>query len=49
LWLQFDDATVKAKAKRAALELVSKCMIDRHEGGIQLLIKEMKSLADYVG
>lgn len=48
LWLQFEDAKVKAKAKRAALQLVSKCMIDRHEGGVKLLVQEMKSLADNV-
>lgn len=43
-WLQFNDSIIKANSKRAALELVNKCMIDRHEGGIKLLIKEMKAV-----
>lgn len=43
-WLQFDDADVKFKARKAALGIVSNCMIARHEGGMALLLSEMKNL-----
>jgi 5-methylthioribose kinase len=41
-WLQFDDAATKAAAQKAALQVVEKCMIARHTGGIELLFTEMK-------
>jgi 5-methylthioribose kinase len=44
-WLQFDDAATKASAKRAALQLVDRCMIARHEGGMDLLLREMKAVS----
>ncbi len=43
-WLQFEDAHVKLNAKKAALEIVSNCMIARHEGGMTLLLDEMKKV-----
>lgn len=43
-WLQFDDADVKFNARKAALVIVSNCMTGRHEGGIALLLSEMKKL-----
>mmetsp|Transcript_30933 Transcript_30933/g.72618 ORF Transcript_30933/g.72618 Transcript_30933/m.72618 type:complete len:427 (+) Transcript_30933:151-1431(+) len=43
-WLQFpDDAEKKAASKKAALKLVQNCMIDRHTGGMDLLLKELSS------
>lgn len=45
-WLQFEDQNTKASAKKAALRVVNKCMIARHEGGIDLLLKEMKAEAN---
>jgi len=44
LWLQFDDAQIKAKSRKAALTLVNNCMIPRHTGGISLLFQELKRL-----
>lgn len=44
-WLQFEDAGVKAAAKKAALQLVGACMVARHEGGIKLLFDQMKMVA----
>jgi 5-methylthioribose kinase len=44
-WLQFEDAETKAAAKKAALQLVDRCMIARHDGGMQLLLQEMKALS----
>lgn len=43
-WLQFEDADVKLKARKAALTVVDKCMIGRHQGGIQQLYDEMKAV-----
>jgi S-methyl-5-thioribose kinase len=44
-WLQFDDAATKAAAQKAALQVVDKCMIARHSGGIELLFTEMKAVS----
>jgi 5-methylthioribose kinase len=44
-WLQFDDAATKAAAQKAALQVVDKCMIERHSGGIELLFTEMKAVS----
>jgi 5-methylthioribose kinase len=44
-WLQFEDQQTKAAAKKAALQLVDKCMIARHEGGMALLLQEMKAVS----
>jgi hypothetical protein len=44
-WLQFEDAEIKEAAKKAALQVVEKCMIARHDGGIELLLKEMKAVS----
>lgn len=44
-WLQFDDEKKKADAKKAALQLVDRCMIARHTGGMELLLKETKVAA----
>ena len=48
-WLQFDDATVKAAAKKNALTLVQQCMVDRHAGGMDLLWTEMTKAIERVG
>lgn len=44
-WLQFEDADTKMAARKAALQVVDKCMIARHQGGIQLMFDEMKAAA----
>ena len=44
-WLQFEDETKKAAAKKAALQVVDKCMVARHTGGMELLLKEMKAVS----
>jgi 5-methylthioribose kinase len=44
-WLQFEDPVTKSAAKKAALQVVEKCMIGRHDGGIDLLLNEMKAVA----
>ena len=46
LWLQFDNAETKAASIKAALQLVDKCMIARHEGGIDLLFNELKKICN---
>lgn len=43
-WLQFEDKDVKFNAKKAALKIVSQCIIGRHEGGMKLLLDEMKKI-----
>lgn len=43
-WLQFEDPDTKIKARKAALQVVDRCMIARHEGGIQLMLDEMKKV-----
>ena len=43
-WLQFEDPDTKMGARKAALQVVDKCMIARHEGGMQLLLDEMKAV-----
>ena len=43
-WLQFEDASVKQNAKKAALKVVDSCMIARHTGGIELLFSELKAV-----
>ena len=47
-WLQFEDAAKKAAAKKSALELVQACMVERHQGGIALLWKELEKAAAVV-
>lgn len=37
LWLQFDDSDVKKEATKTALGIVGRCMMGRHQGGIQRL------------
>lgn len=44
-WLQFEDTDKKAKAKKAALQVVDKCMVARHTGGMELLLQEMKAVS----
>jgi 5-methylthioribose kinase len=44
-WLQFEDADTKAAAKKAALQVVDKCMIGRHKGGMELLFQETKAVS----
>lgn len=41
-WLQFDDPSIKSKAKIASLQFVSKCMVQRHTGGIALMFQQLK-------
>ena len=43
-WLQFDDATIKANSKQAALQLVDSCMIARHDGGMALMMEQLKKV-----
>lgn len=43
-WLQFDDQDVKKEARKAALKIVQNCMVARHQGGMELLISEVKSV-----
>jgi len=43
-WLQFEDATIKENAKKAALKVVDHCMIARHTGGIALLFSEIRAV-----
>mmetsp|Transcript_6515 Transcript_6515/g.14077 ORF Transcript_6515/g.14077 Transcript_6515/m.14077 type:complete len:418 (-) Transcript_6515:192-1445(-) len=44
LWLQFEDKEVKAKAIKTSMGIVQRCMVGRHEGGIDLLLKELEDL-----
>jgi 5-methylthioribose kinase len=44
-WLQFEDPEIKSAAKKAALQVVEKCMVARHDGGMELLLKEMKAVS----
>ena len=44
-WLQFDDEPTKRRAQRAALRLVDRCMVRRHEGGMDLLLSELRNCA----
>lgn len=44
-WLQFEDPEIKSAAKKAALQVVDKCMVARHAGGMELLLKEMKAVS----
>lgn len=41
-WLQFEDPATKKQANKAALGLVDKCMIRRHDEGISILFTEMQ-------
>jgi len=43
-WLQFEDANIKASARRSALSIVQNCIIQRHKGGMDLLLDEMLSI-----
>lgn len=43
-WLQFEDADVKAKSRKAALVIVEKCMTNRHENGMAVLLGCLKEL-----
>jgi 5-methylthioribose kinase len=45
LWLQFEDVDTKAAATKAALKLVDACMIQRHEGGMDLMLQEMQAVS----
>ena len=44
-WLQFDDADVKAKSRKAALNIVEKCMTNRQDNGMDILIAAIKEFA----
>ncbi|KAL7552687.1 hypothetical protein ACHAWF_015916 [Thalassiosira exigua] len=44
LWLQFEDAEVKEAAVSSALSIVTKCMVPRHEKGMQVLLDCLDSL-----
>jgi 5-methylthioribose kinase len=46
-WLQFENPETKKAACKAALQVVDKTMIARHQGGIQLLFDEMKAVVVY--
>ncbi len=44
-WLQFDDADVKAKSRKAALNIVEKCMTNREENGMKTLMIAINEFA----
>ena len=44
-WLQFGDPEVKVQSRKASLKIVENCMAGRHEGGMDLLISEIKSVS----
>lgn len=44
LWLQFDDPEVKASSIKTAMGLVQTCMTGRHNGGMEVLLKELDKL-----
>ena len=44
-WLQFDDPVDKLAAKKAALALVDRCMVARHNGGMTLMLSALKEVA----
>jgi len=44
LWLQFEDPSTKAAAIKTAMGIVQRCMVGRHEGGMDLLLKELDAL-----
>jgi len=43
-WLQFEDLNVKVQARKAALTIVQNCLVSRHEGGMELMLSQMKAL-----
>ncbi len=43
-WLQFEDAEVKTKSRAKALSIVERCMTNRHENGMALLVSCLKDL-----
>lgn len=46
-WLQFEDDGIRAKARKAALKIVEKCMVNRHSGGMKLLVDSIKEYAKF--
>jgi 5-methylthioribose kinase len=44
-WLQFDDPVDKLASKKAALALVDRCMVARHDGGMALMLSALKDVA----
>jgi Predicted kinase len=46
-WLQFEDHDVRAKARKAALKIVEKCMVNRHTGGMKLLVDSITEYAKF--
>lgn len=46
LWLQFEDPSVKAAAIKTSMGVVQRCMIGRHDGGMDLLLKELDALSE---
>jgi S-methyl-5-thioribose kinase len=47
-WLQFEDATVKKAASKAALQVVDRCMVARNTGGIELMFEELLKVVSAV-
>ena len=41
-WLQFEDPEVKSNSRKAALQIVETCMVNRHENGIKLLVESIE-------
>lgn len=41
-WLQFEDPEVKSNSRKAALQIVEKCMVNRHQNGMKLLIESIE-------
>eukprot|EP00588_Corethron_pennatum_P008360 CAMPEP_0194290532 /NCGR_PEP_ID=MMETSP0169-20130528/41412_1 /TAXON_ID=218684 /ORGANISM="Corethron pennatum, Strain L29A3" /LENGTH=402 /DNA_ID=CAMNT_0039038131 /DNA_START=51 /DNA_END=1259 /DNA_ORIENTATION=+ len=44
LWLQFEDKEVKAAAIKTCMGIVQRCMVERHAGGMDLLLAELDGL-----
>lgn len=44
-WLQFDDAEVKVNSRKAALKIVEKCMTNRQENGMEVMLAAIKEFA----
>lgn len=45
-WLQFENPETKAASIKAALNIVNTCMIDRHEGGMNLLLDSLRKVIE---
>ena len=44
-WLKFEDPKVQSEAVATAMGIVQRCMIGRHEGGMEILLAELDALS----